>query len=255
VQEVGTQPCGHSLLNQQGLRRNRQPTVGRYVYADSALENGLSESFSIDGCEHTPYGASKLAADLYMQEYSRTYGLKTAVFRISYIYGTRQFGNEDHGFFAHFILSALRNRKITIYGDGKQLRDVLFVSDMIETYNAFLASILKGRLFNMGGGSENTLSLLELVGRIERMTVRRPDISFDKLRNGDQRTYISDTRHAVNSLAESPRWVLRMDSEGYSTGQRTPEFSVKRRKNGTNEWQVIITKYIGYDSSLLVAIC
>ena len=177
----------------------------RYEYMDKAFEHGIPESFSVDGCEHTPYGASKLAADLYVQEYSHTYGLKTAVFRMSCIYGTRQFGNEDQGWVAHFILSALRNKKITIYGDGKQVRDVLFVDDLIVAYNAFLESQLKGGLFNMGGGPEYTLSLLELVERIERMTGRKPDISFDEWRNGDQRVYISDTRNAMKQLGWEPK--------------------------------------------------
>ncbi|MBX8632770.1 MAG: GDP-mannose 4,6-dehydratase [Thermoplasmata archaeon YP2-bin.285] len=177
----------------------------RYEYTDKAFEHGIPESFSVDGCEHTPYGASKLAADLYVQEYSHTYGLKAAVFRMSCIYGTRQFGNEDQGWVAHFILSALRNKKITIYGDGKQVRDVLFVSDLIAAYNAFLESPLKGGLFNMGGGSENTLSLLELVERIEKMTGRRPDISFDEWRNGDQKVYISDIRKAIKQLGWKPK--------------------------------------------------
>ena len=124
---------------------------------------------------------------------------------MSCIYGTRQFGNEDQGWVAHFILSALRNKKITIYGDGKQVRGVLVVSDLIAAYNAFLESPLKGGLFNMGGGSENTLSLLELVERIEKMTGRRPDISFAEWRNGDQKVYISDIRKAIKQLGWEPK--------------------------------------------------
>ena len=177
----------------------------RYEYADPAFELGIPESFSLDGSEHTPYGVSKLAADLYVQEYFHTYGLKTAVFRMSCIYGTRQFGNYDQGWIEHFILSALRNKKITIYGDGKQVRDVLFVSDLIEAYNAFLESRLKGGLFNMGGGHKNTLSLLELLERIEKTTGRRPDISFDEWRNGDQKVYISDIRKAMKHLGWEPK--------------------------------------------------
>ena len=177
----------------------------RYEYAGKEFEQGIPESFSVDGCEHTPYGASKLAADLYAQEYSHSYGLRTAVFRMSCIYGTRQFGNEDQGWIAHFILSALRNKKITIYGDGKQVRDVLFVSDLIAAYNAFLESQSKTGLFNMGGGPRNTLSLGELVERIERMTGRKQDISFAGWRNGDQRVYISDTRHAIEQLGWEPK--------------------------------------------------
>ena len=177
----------------------------RYEYADEAFKHGISESFSVDRCEHTPYGASKLAADLYVQEYSHTYGLKTAVFRMSCIYGTRQLGNEDQGWVAHFILSALRSKKITIYGDGRQVRDVLFVTDLIAAYSAFLESRLKCGVFNIGGGPKNTLSLLELIEHICNATGRMPEVSFDKWRNGDQKVYISDTSHAIQQLGWEPK--------------------------------------------------
>ena len=131
--------------------------------------------------------------------------MRTAVFLMSCIYGSRQFGNKDQERAAHFILSALRNRNTTMYGDGKQVRVVFFVGDMTEACSAFLESRLKGGLFNIGGSSENTLSLLELVKRIESMTGRRPDISFDESRNSDQKVYISDTRHAVKQLGCKPK--------------------------------------------------
>lgn len=176
----------------------------RYEYADEAFKHGIPESFSVDGCEHTPYGASKLAADLYVQEYSHTYGLKTAVFRMSCIYGTRQFGNEDQGWVAHFILSAIQNKHISIYGDGRQVRDVLFVTDLITAYDAFLRSGLRTGLFNIGGGTENTISLLELLQHITSMTGNKPDASFGDWRNGDQKVYISDISRANKELGWKP---------------------------------------------------
>jgi CDP-paratose 2-epimerase len=176
----------------------------RYRYAGSMYEKGIPEHFSVDGCEHTPYGASKLAADLYVQEYGHTYGLKTGVFRMSCIYGTRQFGNEDQGWVAHFLLSALRNREITIYGDGRQVRDVLYVTDLVRAYDAFLRSDLKFGLFNMGGGAQNTISLLELLDHIEEMTGIKPVIRFDRWRNGDQRVYISNISRAAGQLGWEP---------------------------------------------------
>ena len=176
----------------------------RYRYSDSRYDKGIPEHFSVDGCEHTPYGASKLAADLYVQEYGHTYGLKTGVFRMSCIYGTRQFGNEDQGWVAHFLLSALRNSEITIYGDGRQVRDVLYVTDLVRAYDAFLNSHLKHGVFNMGGGAANTISLLELLERIEELTGIRPSVRFDGWRNGDQKVYISDIAKAVKQLAWNP---------------------------------------------------
>ncbi len=179
-------------------------TGNRYRYEDSKYAQGIPEDFPVDGCEHTPYGASKLAADLYVQEYGHTYGLKTGVFRMSCIYGTRQFGNEDQGWVAHFLLSALRNREITIYGDGRQVRDVLYVTDLVKAYDAFLNSHLKHGVFNMGGGSANTISLLELLERIQELTGIKPAFRFDRWRNGDQKVYISDISRARAQLNWEP---------------------------------------------------
>jgi CDP-paratose 2-epimerase len=175
----------------------------RYIYADDRYARGLSESFSVDNCKHTPYGVSKLAADLYVQEYGRTYGLKTAVFRMSCIYGARQIGNPDQGWVAHFILTALRNKEITIYGDGKQVRDVLYVDDLVAAYDAFLRSGLTFGLFNIGGGPRNTLSLLELVAHIEKMLNKKLRVSFGEWRDGDQKVYVSNIDHVTRTL----KWV------------------------------------------------
>ncbi|HEY8355883.1 MAG TPA: NAD-dependent epimerase/dehydratase family protein [Ramlibacter sp.] len=166
----------------------------RYLPVDAAVaQRGISEARPLDF--HSPYGCSKGTADQYVADYARSYGLTTLVFRMSCIYGPRQFGTEDQGWVAHFILRALRGERITLYGDGMQVRDVLFVDDLVD---AFLlaeqhATRLAGRAFNMGGGAGNTISLLDLLDRIEQLHGVRPDVTLDAWRTGDQRYYVSDT--------------------------------------------------------------
>jgi len=172
-----------------------QPTGQHYEPLDPLTRSlGVSERRPLDF--HSPYGCSKGAADQYVIDYARSYGLNTMVFRMSCIYGPRQFGTEDQGWVAHFILRALRGEAITLYGDGKQVRDILFVEDLV---NAFLlaeqhAPELSGRAFNIGDGPGNAISLLDLLDRIEALHGRRPPVSFDDWRTGDQRYYVSDTR-------------------------------------------------------------
>ena len=167
----------------------------RYRPAQSALrEHGIDESRRLDF--HSPYGCSKGAADQYVLDYARSYGLATTVFRMSCIYGPRQFGTEDQGWVAHFILRALRDEAITLYGDGMQVRDILFVDDLVD---AFLlaqqhGARLSGRAFNMGGGPANAISLLDLLDRIEELHGTRPRTARGDWRTGDQRYYVSDTR-------------------------------------------------------------
>lgn len=179
----------------------------RYVYEDPAFAHGIPEDFSTDRCHHSPYGASKLAADLYVQEYAHSYGLKAGVFRMSCIYGPRQFGMEDQGWVAHFAISAFFGKPITIYGDGKQVRDVLFVEDLVRAFEAFVdrAPGLQGRVFNMGGGPSFTLSLLELVDLLEKDLGRKVPVSFSDWRPADQKVYISDTRRTQKELSWTPR--------------------------------------------------
>ena len=138
----------------------------RYNFGDPQFVKGIPESFSIDHTGHSPYGSSKLAADTYVQDYAHTYGLKTGVFRMSCIYGERQFGVEDQGWLAWLVIASLTGRPITIYGDGKQVRDVLYVGDLVRAFNKFLQSNIRHGVFNIGGGPENTLSLLELLDLI-----------------------------------------------------------------------------------------
>jgi len=179
----------------------------RYAFDDPAFAQGIPESLQIDHCHHTPYGVSKLAADLYVQEYSRSYGIPTAVFRMSCIYGTRQFGGEDQGWVAHFALSAVAGRPLTIYGDGKQVRDVLFVDDLVDAYNAYLgrANQLGGQVLNIGGGANFTLSLVELLSQLEGQLKRKIPVSSADWRPADQKVYISDIRKARDRLGWSPK--------------------------------------------------
>ncbi len=166
----------------------------RYLPVDpQACGRGIAEDRPLDF--HSPYGCSKGTADQYFIDYARSYGLTTLVFRMSCIYGPRQFGTEDQGWVAHFILRALRGERITLYGDGMQVRDVLFVDDLVD---AFLlgeqnAQRLAGRAFNMGGGPRNAISLQDLLDRIEQLQGTRPSVDHDAWRTGDQRYYVSDT--------------------------------------------------------------
>jgi CDP-paratose 2-epimerase len=178
----------------------------RYWYDDPEFEDGIPEGLSIDDCEHTPYGVSKLAADLYVQDYAERNEVDAAAFRMSCIYGTRQFGNEDQGWVAHFALSTLRDEPLTIFGDGKQVRDVLYVEDLIRAYDSFLSDPEdKPAVYNIGGGAENTTSLLEFLDLLEEKTSKRTDISFDEWREGDQKVYISDISRAREELNWEPK--------------------------------------------------
>jgi CDP-paratose 2-epimerase len=178
---------------------------GRYVFT-SRHAAGVGETLSVDHTKHTPYGASKLAADLYVQEYGRLYGLPTAVFRMSCICGPRQFGVEDQGWVAHFVIAALRGQPLTIYGDGKQVRDVLYIDDLVGAIDAFLirSSLASSLVCNLGGGPRFTLSLLELLDFLEGETGRRPPVRFADWRASDQRVYISDVRRAREALGWQP---------------------------------------------------
>ena len=176
----------------------------RYVFG-ADFQKGIGESFSIDLCEHTPYGCSKLSGDLYVQEYGHLYNLRTGVFRMSCIYGPRQFGVEDQGWVAWFAIAIFLGWPITIYGDGKQVRDVLYVDDLIRAFDLFINSNMKHEVFNIGGGPENTLSLLELLELLENLTGRRSKIDFATWRPSDQRVYISDVSKANERLHWEPK--------------------------------------------------
>ena len=171
---------------------------------DAAHVAGIGERFPVDLCEHTPYGCSKLTGDLYFQDYARLYGVKTGVFRMSCIYGTRQFGMEDQGWVAWFTIAALTGKPITIYGDGKQVRDLLWVEDLIGAYRSFLGSDRPHGVYNMGGGPENTLSLLELLDLL-RPRAGAVSVGFADWRPSDQKVYISDITKVRSELGWTPR--------------------------------------------------
>lgn len=181
----------------------------RYAFEDK-FKYGIPETFPIDLCEHTPYGCSKLAADLYVQDYEHLYGLKTAVFRMSCIYGIRQLGVEDQGWVAWFTIATILSKPITIYGNGKQVRDVLYVSDLVNSFDAFLKrnDRIHQAVFNIGGGPENTVSLLELLDLLEKLTGKRSKITFDDWRSSDQKVYVSDISKARKVLGWEPRVKL-----------------------------------------------
>lgn len=175
----------------------------RYRY--DGLPFGVPESRPLDF--HSPYGCSKGSGDQYVTDYARIYGLRTVVFRQSCIYGPHQFGIEDQGWLAWFVTRALDGEPITIYGDGKQVRDVLYVTDLIAAYDAAIAHIDRtaGRSYNIGGGPGNTLSLLEFLGVLERYLERPVERRFADFRQGDQFVYISDIRRAKREFEWEPQ--------------------------------------------------
>ena len=174
----------------------------RYVFSDNNLKNGIPESFPTDLCEHTPYGSSKFAADIYVQDYARRNEIDAAVFRMSCIYGTRQFGVEDQGWVIWFTIATILGKPLNIYGDGKQVRDVLYVTDLINAFDAFVGKrdTLHHGVYNMGGGIENTVSLVELLDIIENITGKRSELSFGDWRPSDQKVYISDIEKVEKEL-------------------------------------------------------
>jgi len=176
---------------------------GRYEYAD--LTEGVSEDYPLDF--HSPYGCSKGAADQYVLDYSRIYGLKTVSFRQSCIYGYHQFGIEDQGWVAWFTICAVLGKKITIYGDGKQVRDVLFIDDLLNCYLKAVENINKisGQSYNIGGGPKNALSLLELISLLKEFSGRNIYYTFDNWRPGDQKVFICNIRKAEKDLGWTPR--------------------------------------------------
>jgi CDP-paratose 2-epimerase len=177
----------------------------RWLPADPRLrEQGVDESRPLDFC--TPYGCSKGGADQYVLDYAKTFGVPAVVFRMSCIYGPHQHGNEDQGWVAHFVIRALAGEPVTIYGDGAQVRDILFAPDLVDAMLRVVADIdrLAGTPFNLGGGSDRTISLLELLDLIEALGCPRPDVTFAPERPGDQRWYVADTTRLRKAAAWRP---------------------------------------------------
>jgi CDP-paratose 2-epimerase len=187
---------------------------GRWQPTDELLRTrGIDEQRPLEF--RTPYGCSKGAADQYVLDYAHTFHLPAVVFRMSCIYGPRQLGTEDQGWLAHFLIRAIGGAPITIYGDGHQVRDVLFIDDLVDALVRGCTHIdaIRGRAFNIGGGPRNTLSLLELLDLIEPLCGRRPGVRFEDWREGDQRYYVSDTRAFTAATGWTPRISARAGVE------------------------------------------
>ncbi len=179
----------------------------RYRYRDLPL--GIAEDRLLDF--HSPYGCSKGAGDQYVRDYARIYGLRTVVFRQSCIYGWRQFGVEDQGWVAHFCIAARLGRPIAVYGNGKQVRDVLWIEDLIDAYNAAAdrIDVAAGQIYNIGGGAASTMSIWAEFGpMLERLADHPIPITFGDWRPGDQPVYVSDIRKAERELGWKPRVSL-----------------------------------------------
>ena len=174
---------------------------GRWDF--DALPRGVSESEVLDF--HSPYGCSKGAADQYVRDYARIYGLRTFVIRQSCIYGTRQFGVEDQGWVAWFTIAAVLGLPATIFGDGKQVRDLLWVGDLLELYDRCLERGRGGSIYNAGGGPENRASILEVLAELERQLGRSIPRALADWRPGDQKVFYSDNGKAAAELGWRPR--------------------------------------------------
>jgi CDP-paratose 2-epimerase len=178
----------------------------RYEFRDV---QGISEKQPLDF--HSPYGCSKGAADQYVHDYSRMFGIPTVVFRMSCIAGQRQFGNEDQGWVAHFLYSAMQRMPLVIYGDGRQVRDVLCVDDLIRAFEAVRnkQEITRGQVYNVGGGQANTASLLELIAQIEKLIGRPVEYVKDEARPGDQLVYVTDYTKLKRDTGWKPQVSVR----------------------------------------------
>ena len=206
---------------------------GRYAYADG--RRGVSEEARLDF--HSPYGCSKGAADQYVHDYARIYGLPTVVFRMSCIYGTRQFGTEDQGWVAHFARAMLGGEPLTIYGDGHQVRDILWIEDLVRAMRGAMDRIdtVAGEVFNVGGGAANAVSVRGVIECLRAITGSKVPVALSDWRPGDQKVYVSDTSKLERVLgwkAETPweagleklvEWLHEANLTGPVLGMRAPE--------------------------------
>ena len=175
-----------------------------YSYRD--YPHGIPETYPLDF--HSPYGCSKGAGDQYVRDYARIYGLPTVVLRQSCIYGPRQFGMEDQGWVAWFLIAAVTGQTITIYGDGKQVRDVLWVGDLLDLYDMVVEQIdvAAGQVYNVGGGPGNTLAVWQELGpMLTKLMEDEIPVAHDSWRPGDQQIFVADIRKAERELGWRPR--------------------------------------------------
>jgi len=186
--------------------------------AEEIKRGGIDESQPLDF--YSPYGCSKGTADQYVHDYARMFGLPTVVFRMSCIAGPRQFGNEDQGWVAHFLYSAIQGKQISIYGDGRQVRDVLAVQDLIRAFEAVYQqrNTTAGEIYNVGGGARNAVSLLEVIDYIKTLLHKQVSFRFHPSRPGDQQIYVSN----FSKLRQDVGW--------------TPEIRVQQTIENICEW-------------------
>lgn len=179
------------------------PNSTRYMFQDG--RTGIGEDQPLDF--HSPNGCSKGSADQYVHDYARIFGVPTTVFRVSCTYGPRQFGNEDQGWVAHFVISALAGQELTVYGDGKQVRDILFVDDLVEAMRLATMGARErpGRIYNVGGGPDNTISLVELLEMLEGVLGQTVPHRSASWRPGDQKLYVTDIARIRRELGWTPR--------------------------------------------------
>lgn len=179
---------------------------GQYRPVDGSLRQGINEDRPLDF--HSPYGCSKGVADQYVLDYARCYEIPTVVFRMSCIYGPHQCGTEDQGWVAHFARAVLEDQPLTVYGDGCQVRDLLFVEDLVNAMQAAMEEIetTQGRAFNMGGGPANAASVLQVIQNLGTLNGSLPDVEFGAWRQGDQRYYVSSTK----AFRESTGWTAQV---------------------------------------------
>lgn len=178
-------------------------TDGRYAYRD--YPEGIRETRTLDF--HSPYGCSKGCADQYVRDYARIYGLETITFRQSCIYGRRQFGLEDQGWVAWFTIQAVLDRPVTIFGDGKQVRDMLFIEDLLDAYDRAVEKreVTRGKIYNLGGGPRNKMSLHDLIAYLEKLTGRQMRVSYDRWRPGDQPVFVANLDLARQDFGWEPK--------------------------------------------------
>ncbi len=176
----------------------------KYTFSDASLIQGVSEKINLDF--HSPYGCSKGTADQYFIDYARIYNLKTLVFRQSCIYGPRQWGTEDQGWIFHFLKLAYQKNTLKIFGNGKQVRDLLYIDDLINAYELAITNIEKtsGQAYNIGGGLKNSISLLEAIDVISQILNSEVKTEFFEPRPGDQKVFISNNSKALKDFGWSP---------------------------------------------------
>ena len=209
IRNSGQDPiCLFSSTNKvYGNLENLDLIEGEKAYSFKEKFQGVTEEQLLDF--HSPYGCSKGAADQYVRDYSRMYGLRTVVLRQSCIYGPRQFGIEDQGWVAWFIIAILLGKQLTIYGNGKQVRDILYIDDLLDCFDQTIEKIetARGQIYNIGGGPQNQISLLQFLDLLSEITGKRIPPAYSTTRPGDQPIYVSNITRAARELNWQPQTI------------------------------------------------